>query len=155
MAGANFFLENFSLFYISCQNNAIRRTIIWIWNVWGWKVHVWKVRGWSLANIFLKTLIVDYLYISREIENLRSLISRFLRVEKCGLLRFSRFFCINHQDVSQVGMSMLKFMFSKKATKIDEIFTVDLTTYTANVYRQTTDKLMFKSVISTIRWIRK
>ena len=27
--------------------------------------------------------------------------------------------------------------------------------YTANVYRQTTDKLMFKSVISTVRWIRK
>ena len=28
-------------------------------------------------------------------------------------------------------------------------------TYTANAYRQTTDKLMFKSVISTVRWIRK
>ena len=27
--------------------------------------------------------------------------------------------------------------------------------YTANVHRQTTDKLMFKSVISTVRWIRK
>ena len=27
--------------------------------------------------------------------------------------------------------------------------------YTANAYRQTTDKLMFKSVISTVRWIRK
>ena len=27
--------------------------------------------------------------------------------------------------------------------------------YTANGYRQTTDKLMFKSVISTVRWIRK
>ena len=27
--------------------------------------------------------------------------------------------------------------------------------YTANVYRQTTDKLMFKGVISTVRWIRK
>ena len=26
--------------------------------------------------------------------------------------------------------------------------------YTANVYRQRTDKLMFKSVISTLRWIR-
>ena len=26
---------------------------------------------------------------------------------------------------------------------------------TANAYRQTTDKLMFKSVISTVRWIRK
>ena len=28
-------------------------------------------------------------------------------------------------------------------------------TNTANVYRQTTDKLMFKSVISTVRWNRK
>ena len=27
--------------------------------------------------------------------------------------------------------------------------------YTANAYRQRTDKLMFKSVISTVRWIRK
>ena len=27
--------------------------------------------------------------------------------------------------------------------------------YTANVYRQTTDKLMFITVISTVRWIRK
>ena len=27
--------------------------------------------------------------------------------------------------------------------------------YTANVYRQTTDKLMFKSVISTQRWVKK
>ena len=27
--------------------------------------------------------------------------------------------------------------------------------HTANVYRQTTDKLMFISVISTVRWIRK
>ena len=27
--------------------------------------------------------------------------------------------------------------------------------HTANVYRQTTDKLMFKSVISTVRWMRK
>ena len=27
--------------------------------------------------------------------------------------------------------------------------------YTANAYRRTTDKLMFKSVISTVRWIRK
>ena len=27
--------------------------------------------------------------------------------------------------------------------------------YTANAYRQTTDKLTFKSVISTVRWIRK
>ena len=27
--------------------------------------------------------------------------------------------------------------------------------YTANAYRQMTDKLMFKSVISTVRWIRK
>ena len=27
--------------------------------------------------------------------------------------------------------------------------------YTANVYRQRTDKLMLKSVISTVRWIRK
>ena len=27
--------------------------------------------------------------------------------------------------------------------------------YTANVYRQTTDELMFKSVISTQRWIKK
>ena len=27
--------------------------------------------------------------------------------------------------------------------------------YTENDYRQTTDKLMFKSVISTVRWIRK
>ena len=28
-------------------------------------------------------------------------------------------------------------------------------TYTANAYRQTTDKLMFRSVISTVRWIKK
>ena len=27
--------------------------------------------------------------------------------------------------------------------------------HTANVYRQTTDKLMFISVISTVRWVRK
>ena len=27
--------------------------------------------------------------------------------------------------------------------------------YTANVYRQMTDKLMFNSVISTVRWIKK
>ena len=27
--------------------------------------------------------------------------------------------------------------------------------YTANVYRQTTDKLMFKTVICTVRWIRQ
>ena len=39
-----------------------------------------------------------------------------------------------------------------KSVKITlNIFTV----YTANAYRQTTDKLMFKSVISTVRWIRK
>ena len=30
-----------------------------------------------------------------------------------------------------------------------------LRAYTANVYRQTTDELMFKSVISTQRWIKK
>jgi hypothetical protein len=28
-------------------------------------------------------------------------------------------------------------------------------TYTANDYRQTTDKLIFKRFISTVRWIRK
>ena len=39
---------------------------------------------------------------------------------------------------------LVKFMFSKKATKIEKIFTDDLTpTYTANVNRQTTDKLLF------------
>ena len=27
--------------------------------------------------------------------------------------------------------------------------------HTANAYRQTTDKLMFESVISTVRWVRK
>ena len=27
--------------------------------------------------------------------------------------------------------------------------------YTANAYRQMTDKLIFKSVICTVRWIRK
>ena len=34
-------------------------------------------------------------------------------------------------------------------------FNSQLTFCTANAYRQTTDKLMFKSVISTVRWIRK
>ena len=27
--------------------------------------------------------------------------------------------------------------------------------YTANVYMQTTDKLMLKNVISTVKWVRK
>ena len=43
-------------------------------------------------------------------------------------------------------MSISKIEISKNQGQIDN---------TANVYRQTTDKLMFKSVISTVRWIRK
>ena len=34
---------------------------------------------------------------------------------------------IKFEEISKTNWNYLKFMFSKKATKIDEIFTVDLT----------------------------
>ena len=39
----------------------------------------------------------------------------------------------------------------KRNVQFDSTFCTQTRCYTANVYRQTTDKLMFKSVISTVR----
>ena len=51
-----------------------------------------------------------------------------------------------HQKMSEKRMAWIHF----NICKLHIYFT-----YTANVYRHTTDKLMFISVISTVRWIRK
>ena len=47
-------------------------------------------------------------------------------------------------------------LFLRRHCQLLQGSTTDFTLhYTANVYRQTTDKLMFKNVISAVRWIRK
>ena len=54
-----------------------------------------------------------------------------------------------------IGSSFLKTFHINSRVKIRLTMTPSWYYCTANAYRQTTDKLMFKSVISTVRWIIK
>ena len=61
---------------------------------------------------------------------------------------FYRFFRLLGHTTCQYNISIIRYLKEIRWywKRID---------YTANAYRQMTDKLMFKSVISTVRWIRK
>ena len=61
----------------------------------------------------------------------------------------------NYYSIRQIGITINNQVLRDWKLGWAKLSVQDVSAYTANVYWQTTDKLMFKSVISTFRWIRK
>ena len=77
------------------------------------------------------------------------------------VIGFIGFYCRCLEILCQIALSSIANYFRSYRKKQFGIryFAIEVynkvVSYTANVYWQTTDKLLFKSVISTVRWIRK